>query len=223
MRRRAFSLVEILVALGVVSLLGVFLASGVQKSVQKANAVQCLAKLRAIGQATLVYATETGEFPRSHHSAAGAGQLPWSKAIFPYLSNKESENWPQEFQRFYRCPMDKNTSENIHSYALNVFFELTPDGDDYDGSPATWRRPLNVPVPAATILLAESKPVSFGDHLMCHMWSKLSGAANAVDSKRHGTRSNYVFADGHVEALPLEETFNPKTNKNLWNPSLASR
>jgi prepilin-type processing-associated H-X9-DG protein len=56
---------------------------------------------------------------------------------------------------------------------------------------------------------------------MCHQWSKQAAALNAVDSLRHGKVSNYLFVDGHVESLRLEQTFDPAAGINLWNPSLA--
>jgi prepilin-type processing-associated H-X9-DG protein len=56
---------------------------------------------------------------------------------------------------------------------------------------------------------------------MCHQWSGIPAARNAVAWDRHSKKSNFLFVDGHVEALPVEATFNPGAGINLWNPSLA--
>ena len=106
-------------------------------------------------------------------------------------------------------PEDKNASVTRWSYALNVFYELNPDGDDYDGSPRTWRRVAAVPHPARTILLAEPRSLDFGNHIMCHLWRGTAAAQYALDYKRHGAASNYLFLDGHVETLPLDAVYSP--------------
>lgn len=69
--------------------------------------------------------------------------------------------------------------------------------------------------------MAETASVDFGDHIMCHLWKGESAALNALDYKRHGGVSHYLFLDGHVEALPVGNVFAPSKNINLFNPSLA--
>ncbi len=221
-----FSLVELLVALGIVAILAALIASSVQSATRKARAAQCMSVMRNLGQGILLYTQDHGEFPRSYHSCAGAGKQPWAKAILPYLGHPADptpQEWSALFERSYRCPTDKSNDTNIYSYALNVFYELTPDGDDYVGSPSTWRKPVTLPSPSSTILLAEPKAVYYADHLMCHLWTSAKGAANAVDAQRHDRRSNYLFADGHVETLQIEATFDLGKPINLWNPSLAGK
>lgn len=109
----------------------------------------------------------------------------------------------------------------LFSYGLNVHFELTPGGDDYAGSPATWRRLTQIRNPSRTVLLAETRPVAFGDHFMAHLWSGTAGARSAVAHDRHTGKANYVFADGHVVPLAVADTFDPARNLNLWNPGLV--
>jgi prepilin-type processing-associated H-X9-DG protein len=110
-----------------------------------------------------------------------------------------------------------------YSYGLNVHFELDPEGDDYAGSPATWRRTAAVPHPSRTILLAECMPSLYADHFMCHQWSSLKAARTATAHTRHAGRSHFLFLDGHVERLPIESTFDPAKAVNRWNPSLAGK
>lgn len=222
----AFSLIELLVAVGVVTALVALLFPALRGASNRARETQCLARMRALGAGITAYAQNEGEFPRSLHSAAGAGTEPWARAILPYLGSvtqPTDPEWRAHFERSFRCPADKNRGPELFSYGLNVFFELTPDGDDYDGSPATWRKPVNIDHPASTILLAEPKAVYFADHVMSHLWTTAAGASNALDGKRHSGRSNFLFVDGHAEALPVSATFDPAKNINRWNPGLAGR
>lgn len=219
-----FSLVEMLVGISIVALLAALVASGVQGAMKRAKSAQCLAKMRNLGQGIQLYTQDSAEFPRSLHSAAGAGKPTWAKAILPYMgyvSTLPAAEWSNVFEKLYRCPVDTNHTTDIYSYALNVYFELTPDGDDYTGSPATWRKPISLNHGSATILLAEPKPVYYADHIMGHLWTSAAGATNAVDVKRHALGSNYLFVDGHVATLPILATYDPAKGIDLWNPSLA--
>jgi prepilin-type processing-associated H-X9-DG protein len=58
---------------------------------------------------------------------------------------------------------------------------------------------------------------------MSHQWTTARAVTNAIDGLRHGKKSNYAFADGHVETMSPGDTFNPAKGINLWNPSLARR
>lgn len=224
-RRGGFSVTELLVGMTILTAVATLLGASFPSMTAKARNMQCLAKMKNLGGAILLCAQDNeGELPRSLHSAGRAGQQPWAKAISPYLaaSSGDSADWPGTFNRQFRCPEDKNRAVTIYSYGLNVFYELTPGGDDYEGAPATWRRLVNIPHPARTILLAEQKASSFADHIMCHLWSRPAAASTAVDALRHGKKtSNFVFADGHVESLPIGATYDPGKRVNRWNPSLA--
>lgn len=216
------SIIELLVVISIVAVLAAMVFAGVESGTRRAKVVQCVSKMRALGQGILLYTQEYGEFPRSLHSAAGAGREPWTRAILPYMGFAESRQ-AELFENLLRCPASARKAANVCSYGLNVYFELTPDGDDYEGSPQTWRRPVNIARPSRTILLGEMKPVFYADHFMCHLWTSAAGAANAVDTKRHGGRSNFLFVDGHVGTLPLADTFDRARKINLWNPGLAGK
>jgi prepilin-type N-terminal cleavage/methylation domain-containing protein/prepilin-type processing-associated H-X9-DG protein len=225
MRTRGFTLVELLVVVAVIGALAAVTFASVRESMRKANAIKCAAKLKSLGSATMLYTLENqGQLPRSFHSAGAHRQPGWAVSIAPFLGISDSQiesGWSAVFNTHFRSPADSSTDPFVYSYALNVHFELDPDGDDYTGSPATWRRLHQIPSPCATILMGQPKPVRFGDHLMCHQWSGIQAAKNALNHEIHGGKANYLFIDGHVETLRVEETFDPSRHLNRWNPSLA--
>jgi len=208
--------VELLVAVAILCILVSIAVPAATSSLSRTKNAQCLGKLKVLGTAIVLFSQDNeGEFPKTRHS----GHEAWSQYLLPYLglsTNPTSAEWNARF----RCPVDKQSNTNIWSYAWNVYFELS-SYEDYEGAPATWHKTVNVDRPGATILLAESKGSFNADHLMCHLWTGLKGASNAVDTKRNGKTSNYLFVDGHAESLPVESTFNPAKNINKWNPSTA--
>ena len=219
---RAFSLFELLVALGVLVILSA-LAFPVYLQIQaNSNRAECRAKIRNLGLAITTYAAEhNGEFPRSLHSAGAHRQPGWTQSLFAYLAGDSDSFDDVLYQKFFRCPEHREKRREVFSYGLNVHFELDPNGDDYFGSPSTWRKISQIPWPSCTILVAEPRPVPFGDHIMSHLWRSQNAARNALARQRHKGRPSFLFVDGHVENLPVEMTFNPARGINLWNPSVA--
>jgi prepilin-type N-terminal cleavage/methylation domain-containing protein/prepilin-type processing-associated H-X9-DG protein len=219
--RAGFTVVELLVCVAVIGVLASLLFPAFGKSMGAAQLTKCRAAMRGLSQGVLLWASDHDEeFPRSSHSAFGYQQRGWAKSILPYLGepdNPDNAAWLAIQKRYFRCPEDSLRTSGL-SYGLNSFFELDPGFDDYEGSPQQWRRLVSIPKPTRTILLAEVPAAA--DHVMAHFWEE-GGAGYDVDIDRHDGKSQFAFADGHIELLPIGKTFDPAAGINLWNPSLA--
>ena len=217
-----FSLVELLVAIAIIAVLAALAIPAIAGAQERSHSVACLGQMRQIGSAVLLYAQDNqGRFPRSGHSAGPNHEPGWAASIAPYLGAHAADATAEWINREFRCPC--KTGPGTYSYGMNVFFEVG-QGDSYLGRPATWRCSMQGPGPARTSLLAETRSGSGGamtaDHFMCHQWSSLTAVKNAVAHDRHSGKSNFLFVDGHVETLPIADTFKSRTD-NLWNPSTA--
>lgn len=218
-RGAAFSLIELLVVIAIIAVLAGVASAAWQRARASSQAAQCLAKMRQLSTAMQMWGADRGgEFPRSSHSAFAHRSRGWQREILSYLGEADGHVTPELQRRYFRCPADGRT--NGSSYGLNVFFELDPDADDYEGAPARWRRASSLAAPSRTVLLAEIKTESSADHVMAHFWSG-SAEGSEVAVERHNGRSNFVFADGSAALLRVEETYDPALGINRWNPSLA--
>ena len=224
---RAFTLIELLVVIALIAVLASLVVVASASVRTKGSTAKCISNLRNLGAGLQLYAADHGGcFPRSFHSAGANREPGWAASIASYVGGTEASSmteWKTVFNKFFRCPADTNSDPMVYSYGLNVFFELTPDGDDYAGAPASWRTVSSVAAPSRTILLAEVKSDGGnmgGDHFMCHQWSSAGAAKNAVAHDRHSGRSNFLFVDGRVATLAIEDTFISRA-ENLWNPSSA--
>lgn len=213
--RAGFTLIELLVVVAIIALLAGLAFPSLLGARRSAQSIHCLHTMKQLGMVAMLYADTNGDaYPRSQHSAAAHGELPWARALAP-LFGSTTTAWQELRKTHYRCPRD--TRRDQLGYGLNVYFELG-EGDDYPGYPQTWRRRSDVPNPSATILFAENN--SDADHIMPNFWSGPTDAADCAHD-RHDGKANYVFADGHAESRVFTTIYDPANGIDAWHPEGA--
>jgi prepilin-type processing-associated H-X9-DG protein/prepilin-type N-terminal cleavage/methylation domain-containing protein len=95
-RRPAFTLVELLVVIGIIGLLIAILLPALSKARQHANQVSCSSNLRQMGLALIMYTNEWGYYPGArYHTTAGQDYAVWPTRLRRYLGNS---------QKVFLCP-----------------------------------------------------------------------------------------------------------------------
>jgi len=222
--KTGFTLVELLVTVGIIAILAALLFPLGKTFVNRGKDAKCLANLRQIAVGCLTYANDNlGVLPRYN-----ASNLPWNQTIAPYLGYAGTAN-KNFFSKLFQCPMDPRPYVNAAgNYARSYVLSGTTSFDSTAGAlprigvlegeaPYRGRSLVQVSRPSMTILIAEwwSSPsgalydnfqnsISFSIYMTG--WVVKGQAPLRPDKKcYHGNGYNFAFVDGHVANLTPAE------------------
>lgn len=192
-RRRAaaagFSLVELLVVLGIIAILISMLMPALNRARAQANWIKCESNLRQVGIALLIYSNDYGGFMFPPGLGADKYNTP----------PDHSRVWPNVVFRVYNppilfCPSDPNPVYQ-HSYCLNDHLH---DKNIRFGSSNL------AGLSSSDIVLMGEKVSTEQDYYM-----ERGDFNRVVEKYRHGflRGSNYLKLDGHVDTLPPNAAF----------------
>jgi prepilin-type N-terminal cleavage/methylation domain-containing protein/prepilin-type processing-associated H-X9-DG protein len=203
-RRRAFTLVELLVVIGIIALLVSILLPALNKAREDAKRVRCLSNERQLVMAWQMYASEnkgkicssnTPAYPTNpwwYWAAAGNSlDCVYNGKLWPYLKNYE----------VYKCPNDRVMY--THTYSINGY--LAGENVDRIFTTGAMKKAY-----ATFVFIEELDPRGYEinsfmpTHYPSNNWNDIPG-------NMHGNAGIISFADGHAIIWPFSD---PRTYKN---------
>jgi len=196
-RHNAFTLVELLVVIGIIALLISILLPSLNKARKSAVAVQCSSNMRQLNLALTMYINDHKQkFPYTSLSSAPV-DMRWM-GIF----DRGGYKYPTD-----GCPTSEGDpsvgpQESLRTYAYNMALGR---GD------WTW---YGTDSPVRTGQLRSPQIITFSESYGWYFWNCIwiQGVACGVEmskggmlSASHGKGQNIAYLDGHVEFRPFEE------------------
>jgi general secretion pathway protein G len=223
--RQSFTLVELLTALAIISILGVLLMQGVRHVRQTTNTVVCMNNLRQLGLAFQYYSeANDGCLPYPNASYGGPDAHPeacWFNALDSQLFGLLPATG-KSTERLHRTKQDPvieklgrksaQWSADAHTLKMNEWLTRAPDGavdSEYFWRVAEFRNA------SMTVLLFDGKAETSvtGGGLPGTVAKQTQGTEGEV-MPRHQQKANVLFVDGHVEIR--EEKRQTSGDKQGW-------
>lgn len=208
-RKRGFTLVELLVVIGIIAILMSMLMPALARAKQKAHRVNCLNNIRQVGMSATMYAGDNdGEFPRRL-----ALTNSWIFRLEPYYKT----------MKVLKCPADKwGEWRSFLINGFNDFWNEKLPAEEYQRV-MQWdyehgMKEADIKQASETILFGEKKINS--PHVHMDFGQGKGNDKQHVNQNMHKSGSgktsggsNYAFADGSSRMLPYGGSVKPV---NLW-------
>jgi len=225
MHGRAFSLIELLVVIGIIAILIGLLFPALGKARERGRAAVCASNLRQTATVAVQYAEDhpPHHAPRTSFPIFPAQlgvvdpQQSWVYTTRPYFDSHLAAVCPSDDSPHWSQPRpDMGDRRREVSYGINAEVadpalrdQYTPPYEAFGGGLHEVRQP------AALIAfgeIAETGPHAIGDFVASVTFGVPFNRATyqwTIAAERHLQRPQYAFWDAHVEAAAIEDIYDP--------------
>lgn len=224
-RQPGFTLIELLVVIAIIALLMGILLPSLSRAREQARRIACLSNMRQMGVALQTYLIDS-EYrlpPSSCHCKDPNDH--WLRILADYTQEQLLFHCPSDIGKDFvdwDKPLKDQGTVRYSSFAVNalldpIHFRYGVRANRYNNTNAIRRAMYTIWISEAP----DTENFNLADHIHPEMWEgSVEYAKQSIAWDRHKGKSNYLFADGHVENLAFEETYT-WPNTCYWYPEAA--
>jgi prepilin-type processing-associated H-X9-DG protein/prepilin-type N-terminal cleavage/methylation domain-containing protein len=180
MRKRTFTLVELLIVIAIIAILASMLLPALGKARGKARQMACLNKMKQIYLTSMNYADDNNS--EGVIDKVTGDELSWGRRMAEYFPEAGRD-------MIYRCPEDNDEWNDYDTYDYSIGINESTKG-------------LGQGKLSELMRYKPSRRFYFAD---AYALPILNNTPITNVGNRHSSRANFMFVDGHGDAMSLRE------------------